>query len=109
MLPKALPKGQGHRGSGQSERAAFGGLSKASIGSSPLTRTSGRMKVAAGDAFREVRQFTLRGKPEGVALVLHQQALYLEACQQGPHQHSIAIAARRDKHRVDPSSASSAN
>jgi hypothetical protein len=26
---------------------------------------------------------------------------YLEACQQGPHQHSIAIAARRDKHRVD--------
>jgi hypothetical protein len=58
------------------------------------------VKVAAGDAFREVRQFILEGKPEGVARFFINKR-YLEACQQGPHQHSIAIAARRDKHRVD--------
>jgi len=58
------------------------------------------VKVAAGEAFREVRQFILEGKPEGVARIFTNKR-YLEACQQGPHQHSIAIAARRDKHRVD--------
>jgi hypothetical protein len=58
------------------------------------------VKVAAGDAFREARQFILEGKPEGVARLFINKR-YLEACQQGPHQHSIAIAARRDKHRVD--------
>lgn len=58
------------------------------------------VKVAAGDAFREVRQFIVEGKPEGVARLFINKR-YLEACQQGPHQHSIAIAARRDKHRVD--------
>jgi hypothetical protein len=58
------------------------------------------VKVAAGDAFREVRQFIGAGKPEGVARFFINKR-YLEACQQGPHQHSIAIAARRDKHRVD--------
>jgi hypothetical protein len=58
------------------------------------------VKVAAGDAFREVRQFILECKPEGVAHIFTNKP-YLEACQQGPHQHSIAIAARRDKHRVD--------
>jgi len=58
------------------------------------------VKVAAGDAFWEVRQFILEGKPEGVARFFINKR-YLEACQQGPHQHSIAIAARRDKHRVD--------
>ncbi len=58
------------------------------------------VKVAAGEAFTEVRQFILEGKPEGVARIFTNKR-YLEACQQGPHQHSIAIAARRDKHRVD--------
>jgi hypothetical protein len=58
------------------------------------------VKVAAGDAFREVRQFILEGKPEGVARFFINKR-YLEACQQGPHQHSIAIAARRAKYRVD--------
>jgi HNH endonuclease len=58
------------------------------------------VKVAAGDAFREVRQYILEGKPEGVARLFINKG-YLEACQQGPHQHSIAIAARRDKHRLD--------
>lgn len=58
------------------------------------------VRVAAGDAFSEVRQFILEGKPEGVARFFTNKR-YLEACQQGPHQHSIAIAARLDKHRVD--------
>ncbi len=58
------------------------------------------VKVAAGGAFREVRQYIHAGKPEGVARIFTNKP-YLEACQQGPHQHSIAIAARRDKHRVD--------
>ena len=58
------------------------------------------VQVAAGDAFREVRQYILEGKPEGVARIFTNKR-YLEACQQGPHQHSISIAARRDKHRVD--------
>jgi hypothetical protein len=57
------------------------------------------VKVAAGDAFREVRQFILQGEPDGVARFFINKR-YLEACQQGPHQHSIAIAGRRDKHRV---------
>ena len=58
------------------------------------------VRVAAGDAFKELRQFILEGTPEGVARLFTNKH-YLEACQQGPHQHSIAIAARRDKHRVD--------
>lgn len=58
------------------------------------------VRVATGDSFNEVRQFILGGKPEGVAR-LFTNTRYLQACQQGPHQHSIAIAARRDKHRVD--------
>jgi hypothetical protein len=58
------------------------------------------VNVAAGDAFREVRQFIMEGRPEEVARLFINKR-YLQACQQGPHQHSIAIAARRDKHRVD--------
>lgn len=58
------------------------------------------VKVAVGDAFKEVRHLILEGKPEGVTRFFTHKR-YLEACQQGPHQHSIAIAARRDRHRVD--------
>lgn len=58
------------------------------------------IKTAAGDAFREVRQFISEGKPEGVARICVNTG-YLQACQQGPHQHSIVVAARRDRHRVD--------
>jgi hypothetical protein len=64
-----------------------------------LARVVG-VRVAAGNAFNEVRQFILGGKPEGIARLFTNKR-YLEACQQGPHQHSIAIAGRRDKHRVD--------
>lgn len=58
------------------------------------------VRIAVGNAFEELRQFVLEGKPEGVARLFTNKP-YLEACQQGPHQHSIAIAARRDKHRAD--------
>jgi HNH endonuclease len=58
------------------------------------------VRVAVGDAFSEVRNFIREGKPEGVARFFTNMH-YQEACQQGPHQHSITIAARRDKHRVD--------
>src|SRR5262249_15903186 len=58
------------------------------------------VRLATSDAFRGVRQFILEGKPEGVARFFINKR-YLEACQQGPHQHSIAIAGRRDKHRVN--------
>jgi len=33
------------------------------------------VKVAAGDAFREVRQFIMEGRPKGAARALHQSAL----------------------------------
>jgi hypothetical protein len=71
----------------------------AKIGYAGLARLVG-VRVAAGDAFNEVRQFILDNKPEGIARLFTNKR-YLAACQQGPHQHSIAIAARRDKHRVD--------
>jgi hypothetical protein len=58
------------------------------------------VKVAASDAFTEVRSYILEGRPNGVARLFINKR-YLEACQQGPHQHSVAIAARRDKRRVD--------
>lgn len=57
-------------------------------------------RIVAGDAFRKVRGFISDGKPEGVAHIFV-NAGYLASNQQGPHQHSIAIAARRDKRRVD--------
>lgn len=58
------------------------------------------VRIAAGYAFSEVRRFIREGKPEGVARFFTNRG-YQEVCQQGPHQHSISIAARRDKHRVD--------
>lgn len=65
------------------------------IGSSEGLRTAAKIayiglahlvgvKVAAGDAFSEVRQFILAGKPGGVARFFINKG-YLEACQQGPH------------------------
>ena len=58
------------------------------------------VRVAASDAFMEVRSYILEGRPDGVSRLFINKR-YLEACQQGPHQHSVAIAARRDKRRVD--------
>jgi hypothetical protein len=58
------------------------------------------VKSAASAAFDEARSYVLGGKPDGVARLFVNKR-YFEACQQGPHQHSVAIAARRDKRRVD--------
>ncbi|MFC5863854.1 HNH endonuclease [Acidicapsa dinghuensis] len=58
------------------------------------------VRIVTSDAFREVRQFIFEGTPQGVARLFVNHS-YLKACEQGPHQHSVAIAARRDIHRVD--------
>lgn len=56
--------------------------------------------TALSQAFHEVRLYIRNGKPEGVSRLFVNKT-YLAACQQGPHQHSIAIAARHDTSRVD--------
>jgi len=57
-------------------------------------------KVAAGDPFSEVRAYIGEGKGTGISRLFINER-FLSSCQQGPHQHSIIIAARRDKHRAD--------
>jgi hypothetical protein len=57
-------------------------------------------RVAISDGFGELRRYIQNG--EGISrtkLFLNER--FLEASGQGPHQHSIVIAARNDKHRVD--------
>ena len=56
--------------------------------------------VAKGDSFAEVRAYIRKGAGKPTArLFVHEG--FLEACQQGPHQHSIILAGRHDKRRVD--------
>jgi hypothetical protein len=57
-------------------------------------------KIATSDAFSEVRAYVLeeKGKPPS-RLFVHKG--FMQAVQQGPHQHSLIIAARHDKGRVD--------
>src|SRR3989442_1307932 len=57
-------------------------------------------KLAMGDSFAEARAYIREGTGKPTArLFVHER--FLDACQQGPHQHSIIIAGRRDKNRVD--------
>jgi hypothetical protein len=55
---------------------------------------------AMGESFNEVRGYirTGEGNPSARAFVNEH---FLDACPQGPHQHSIVIAGRHDKARVD--------
>lgn len=56
--------------------------------------------TAMGNAFDKVRTYIRVGTGEPSArLFVHER--FLEACQQGPHQHSIVLAGRHDKRRVD--------
>jgi hypothetical protein len=57
-------------------------------------------KLAMSDAFNEIRAYILEGtgKPAARAFVNYK---FSDAVQQGPHQHAIILAARRDKKRVD--------
>jgi hypothetical protein len=56
--------------------------------------------MATGGAFDEARGYIRTG--EGISpvrLFVHEG--FMNACQQGPHQHSITLAARHDRKRVD--------
>lgn len=56
--------------------------------------------IVLGDSFTQVRAYIKDGEGKPSArLFVHKG--FLTACQQGPHQHSIVLAARRDKKRVD--------
>jgi len=58
------------------------------------------MKLATGEAFNEVRAYIREGTGKATSrLFVHER--FLQAVQQGPHQHSLIIAARHDKKRVD--------
>ncbi len=60
----------------------------------------GSPELAKGDSFAEVRAYIREraGRPTA-RLFVHEG--FLQACQQGPHQHSIIIAGGHDKKRVD--------
>lgn len=58
------------------------------------------MKLATGEAFNEVRAYIREGTGKATSrLFVHER--FLQAVQQGPHQHSLIIAGRHDKKRVD--------
>jgi|SRR5580700_8451888 hypothetical protein len=79
---------------------SLGGLRTASkIAYVGLAERSG-VKVAASDSFNEVRAYVREGTGKPTSrLFVHEG--FLEAVQQGPHQHSLILAARHDKGRVD--------
>jgi hypothetical protein len=57
-------------------------------------------KLAVSDAFGAVRAYIRDGSGHRVSrLFVHER--FLEAVQQGPHQHSVIVAARNNKKRVD--------
>jgi hypothetical protein len=55
---------------------------------------------ASSDAFEPVRNYIKDGTGAACARLFLNTA-YLGAVEQGPHQHSLTIAGRHDKHRVD--------
>jgi hypothetical protein len=71
----------------------------AKIGYGTLAHVTGS-KFAGGPAFRVVRDYIRHGSQKPCArLFIHEQ--FLAAVDTGPHQHSVIIAGRHDKHRVD--------
>lgn len=58
------------------------------------------VNVALADAFDRVREYVRHGTEKGVAHLFVLER-FLNSCQQGPHQHSIVLAGRHDKRRVD--------
>jgi HNH endonuclease len=58
------------------------------------------VNLALRDSFNEIRSHVLNGTgPSPARLFIHEG--FLKAVQQGPHQHSIIVAARHDRARVD--------
>jgi hypothetical protein len=114
LRAKALQRGQefGEIGPGDPKQAEihFGGDLMV-IGSQGGLRTIAKIayvglaykagpKMALSNAFDEIRSYISEGRGAGMArtFVLEQ---FMAACQQGPHQHSIVIAGRNDRKRVD--------
>ncbi len=57
-------------------------------------------KLAMADSFNEVRAYVLEGAGKPTSRLFVNER-FMEAVQQGPHQHSLIIAGRHDKARVD--------
>lgn len=58
------------------------------------------VKIATSDSFSEIRTYVRKGAGNPTSrLFVHER--FLQAFQQGPHQHSLILAARHDKGRVD--------
>lgn len=71
----------------------------AKIGYTTLARVAG-VVFASGPAFSVVRDYIKTGNGTPcVRLFIHEY--FLGAVETGPHQHSVIIAGRHDKHRVD--------
>ncbi len=55
--------------------------------------------LAVGDSFDQIRNFIMTGAGQAARLFVNYK--FAADVQQGPHQHSIIIAGRHDRHRVD--------
>lgn len=82
------------------------------IGSSEGLRTAAKIAfvglafragvvLAESDAFQNVRTYIKEGSSGTPCSRLFFNVGYMDAVQQGPHQHSLTLAGRRDKGRVD--------
>jgi hypothetical protein len=58
------------------------------------------LTMATGNAFDEVRAYIRTGEGKSPIRLFVNHG-FMNACQQGPHQHAIIIAARHDRKRVD--------
>ncbi len=56
--------------------------------------------VALGESFNEARDYIREGRGEPIARLFVNER-FMNACRQGPHQHSIILAGRHDVKRVD--------
>jgi HNH endonuclease len=57
-------------------------------------------KFASSEIFSQPRRYALTGaEPAITRLFLHEE--FLQACQQGPHQHSVILVGRNEHRRVD--------
>jgi hypothetical protein len=58
------------------------------------------LQFASSDVFIDVRKYIMDGTGEEISR-LFVNIGYMDAVQQGPHQHSLTLAARKDKGRID--------
>jgi hypothetical protein len=79
--------------------ASYGLRTAAKIAFIGLAYRAGTI-LAASESFLSVRTYIKDGTGKPAARIFFNEG-YLEAVQQGPHQHSLTIAARHDKGRID--------